>query len=117
MYSATATIMDKTIDSLLTDAVIERTAEVLAELEPANMPNGLVPGDLTNVHSMNQWFGSTAGPFGGIGGAAMTVFRLTVIYSPEIMLLFVNDRFYGVSAYRSELLAQIDCEKFFRITV
>lgn len=117
MRSAKTTVIDESIHSLLTGAVIERTAEVLAEHANANIPNGFVPGDLTSVHSVNQWFGSTAGPFGGVGGAAMTVFRLTVIYSPEIMLLFANDRFYGVSGYRPELLSQIDSEEFLRIAM
>lgn len=117
MRSAGTTAIDGSIHSLLTGAVLERTAEVLAEHEGADIPNGFVPGHLTSVHSANQWFGSTAGPFGGVGGAAMTVFRLTVIYSPEIMLLFANDRFYGVSAYRPELLNRIDPGEFLRIAV
>lgn len=117
MRSAKTTVIDESIHSLLTGAVIERTAEVLAEHEGGSIPNGFSPGDLTCVHSVNQWFGSTAGPFGGVGGAAMTVFRLTVVYSSEIMLLFANDRFYGVSGYRPELLAQIDPGEFLRIVV
>ncbi|WP_422758909.1 hypothetical protein [Paenarthrobacter sp. C1] len=117
MRSAKTTFIDETIDALLTPAVLEGTAEVLAELEPANVPNGFDPSALTSVRSVNQWFGSTAGPFGGVGGAAMTVFRLTVIYSPEIMLLFANDRFYGVAGYRPELLEEIDSAEFLRIPV
>ncbi len=115
MQSAITTAIDDCISSLLTDVVLERTAEVIAELEPANIPNGFVPSELTAVHSVNQWFGSTAGPFGGVGGAAMTVFRMTLIYSPEIVLLFANDRFYGVAAYAPELLREINPEHFLRI--
>ncbi|ACL42021.1 hypothetical protein Achl_4070 (plasmid) [Pseudarthrobacter chlorophenolicus A6] len=117
MNSAKTTIIDESINALLTPAVIERTAEVLAELEPDNLPNGFDPFALNSVYSVNSWFGSTAGPFGGVGGAAMTVFRLTVIFSPEIMLLFANDRFYGVAGFRAELLGELDPDQFLRITV
>ncbi|QOT19385.1 hypothetical protein [Paenarthrobacter sp. YJN-5] len=117
MRSAKTTLVDETIDALLTPTVLERTAEVLAELEPANLPNGFDPSALTSVRSVNQWFGSTAGPFGGVGGAAMTVFRLTVIYSPEVMFLFANDRFYGVAGYSQELVEEINPEQFLRIPV
>ncbi|MET4144258.1 hypothetical protein [Arthrobacter sp. UYCo732] len=117
MRSAKTTLIDDTIDTLLNPAVLERTAEVLFELEPVNIPNGFDPSALTNLHSVNRLFGSTAGHFGGIGGAAMTVFRLTVVYSPEIMLLFANDRFYGVAGYRPELLTEVDAKQFLRIPV
>ena len=47
--------------------------------------------------------GSTAGPFGGVGGAARTWFRMTVLHSDDAMLLLAStqfsDQFYGAAPF------------------
>ncbi|WP_427007076.1 hypothetical protein [Pseudarthrobacter sp. H2] len=69
-----------------------------------------------SVASWETWYGSTAGPFPGVGGAAMTLFRLTVLHSDTAMLLFANEQFYGAALYDAEVLTSrnVDAFYFFR---
>ncbi|GAA4034938.1 hypothetical protein GCM10023063_19010 [Arthrobacter methylotrophus] len=91
------------IDRLLTPEVMAAVDPVLAALglEAAERERESFVDCLTWI----QMFGSTAGPFHGIGGAAMTHFRLTVVHSPAAMILFANNerfgpaRLYGVAKY------------------
>lgn len=69
-----------------------------------------------SVTSWEIWYGSTAGPFPGIGGAAMTWFRMTALHSEDAMLLFAStkfsDQFYGAAPFNAEALAARDVEAF-----
>lgn len=85
------------IDALLTDEVEARVMEALAAGVPGVRKHAFVRGALTRVHSVLALYGSTAGPFGGVGGAAMTTFRMTVIYSPDLAILFAGGRLYGIA--------------------
>ncbi len=72
----------------------------------------------SEVTSWTTMFGSTTGPFGGIGGAAMTNFLLTVVYSPAVMILFATNerygppRLFGVAAYDESILERRDWQAF-----
>jgi hypothetical protein len=63
------------------------TAEVMAAVDPALEGLGIEAPEraresFTGYLSWVQPFGSTAGPFEGIGGAAVTDFRLTMGSTP-----------------------------------
>lgn len=66
--------------------------------------------------SWETWYGSTAGPFHGVGGAAMTWFRMTVLHSETAMLLFAStgfsDQFYGAAPFDTNVLAARTVEAF-----
>lgn len=60
------------------------------------------PTEFIAIVSERRIFGSTAGPFGGVGGAAMTWFTLTCIASKDTMILFAgrsSDRLFGVAPF------------------
>jgi hypothetical protein len=69
-----------------------------------------------NVASWKTWYGSTAGPFPGVGGAAMTWFRMTILHSDTAMLLFAStqfgDQFYGAAPFDPAILAAPTVEAF-----
>lgn len=52
------------------------------------------------------WYGSTSGPWGGIGGAAMTRFTMTLLTFPEGYVVFADRQRMGRcrDAYVEELL-------------
>lgn len=61
-------------------------------------------------------YGSTAGPFPGVGGAALTWFRMTILHSDTAMLLFAStqftDQFYGAAPFDPAILAAPTVEAF-----
>lgn len=113
------TLTDQLIEGLLSDRLAERASQAILLLEEAGrIPAG--PG-LESFRSAVSWetlYGSTAGPFGGIGGAAMTWFRMTVLHSDTAMLLFAStqfgDQFYGAAPYNPHALAARNVEAFDR---
>lgn len=92
-------LKERLIRGILTPDVQEKvTAALAAHGLPAFRAE-----DFTGIESWTSMFGSTAGPYGGIGGAAMTSFRFVVISSKDSMVLFADDerrlagRLYGVA--------------------
>ncbi|HEX9227533.1 MAG TPA: hypothetical protein VF885_12895 [Arthrobacter sp.] len=107
------TITDQLIAELL-GTHPESVLRALARLEDA----GRVQEDTTGLgsfRSVTSWetlYGSTAGPFPGVGGAAMTWFRMTALHSETAMLLFANDQFYGAAPYDAAALTGKNVEAF-----
>ena len=62
----------------------------------------LLPDDVAeqvvDVRSEMVLYGSNAGPFPGISGAAMTYFQVTAITLPGHLLVFADDRLLGWEA-------------------
>lgn len=52
-------------------------------------------GSVREVRSESVWYGSTAGPFGGIGGAAMSQFQMTLVVTGERVYVFADERLWG----------------------
>lgn len=101
------------ITDLMAGPVLETVALAVRDMDQTGiLPGGFDFDKLTSVHSMDQWFGSTAGPFPGIGGAAMTKFRLTILYSEDIMVLFANDRLYGVAPFDADAMLHGSVDHF-----
>ena len=71
------------------------TAKVLEYLAPAGAPT--VREDDLIWHSWPQMFGSTIGPWNGFGGAAMTLFQVTVAVDRghQFVLVFVGSDLYA----------------------
>lgn len=107
------------------------TPEVMAAVDPALAGLGLdAPSrDRATFSECVTWvtmFGSTAGPFGGVGCAAMTTFRLTVVHSPVAMILFAANerqaqalsrriRLFGIAQYAPAVLEDKDWTAFSKI--
>lgn len=102
------------IDALLTDEVEARVMEALAAGVPG-VREPFVREALTGLHSTLRLYGSTAGPFGGIGGAAMTTFRMTVVYSPDLAILFAGGRLYGIASPAGVDLGLLNPDEFTRV--
>lgn len=100
------------IDDLMTNPVSQRVSEACLELEAHGALHGFDLDDLSSLHSVPRLFGSTAGPFKGIGGAAMTWYQLTAVYSDKIIVLFANDRLYGVAPFNAEVLVSLNPDDF-----
>ena len=51
---------------------------------------------IESFHVFQQTWGSTAGPFGGMGGAAMTEFNVCMVWSPPLNTwrCYVGPRLY-----------------------
>jgi hypothetical protein len=102
------------IAELLTPDAEARVSAALAAQGLGVFDRGL----FTGVTSWTTMFGSTTGPFHGIGGAAMTSFLLTVVYSPAAMILFARNqrygppRLFGVAAYAESVLERRDWTTF-----
>ncbi|MBG0738625.1 hypothetical protein IV500_04215 [Paeniglutamicibacter antarcticus] len=47
------------------------------------------------AYSRPTMFGSTAGPWGGIGGAAMTTFQITMLVQGNLAVVFVDEKPFG----------------------
>lgn len=117
------TITDQLIDELLGGRHADAAHQSLIALENS----GLIPKGATglavfrSVVSWETWYGSTSGPFGGVGGAAMTLFRMTALHSDDAMLLFAStpfsDQFYGAAPFNAEVLAERNVNAFTRPTV
>ena len=99
------------------------TPEVMASVDPALAGLGIATPErtretFTGCLTWVTMFGSTTGPFKGIGGAAMTTFRLTVVHSPAAMILFaVNERrgeprLFGIAPYSPVVLEDRDWTAF-----
>lgn len=74
---------------------------------------------MKSLRSSASWetlYGSTAGPFPGVGGAALTWFRMTILHSDTAMLLFAStqftDQFYGAAPFDPAILAAPTVEAF-----
>lgn len=67
--------------------------------QPSFIAVGLVgpqaASSYANVESKTVLYGSTAGPFDGIGGAAMTQFTITRMTAGNHEVYFADDRFLG----------------------
>lgn len=85
------------IRRLLTPQVLEEAGKGFRELKLLHGP--LDPSPFTDVESWAEIFGSTTGPWGGIGGAAMTTFRMTMVRSRGLAILFAGDNLFGVAEY------------------
>jgi hypothetical protein len=85
------------IRRLLTPQVLEEAGKGFRELKLLH--GNLDPSPFTDVESWAEIFGSTAGPWGGVGGAAMTTFRMTMVRSRGLAILFAGDKLYGVAEY------------------
>lgn len=99
------------------------TPEVMSHVDPAPAELGLEAPerDRESFSECLTWvtmFDSTTGPFKGVGGAAMTDFRLTVVHSPAAMLLFASHerhrlaRLFGVATYNESVLVARDWTAF-----
>lgn len=86
------------------------TPQVLAEAGKAFRELKLLPtaeldaSPFTDVESWAELFGSTTGPWGGIGGAAMTTYRMTMVRSRGLAILFAGDKLYGVAEYNPKTI-------------
>ena len=103
------------IDALLTEDVEARVMEALAAGVPGVREHAFAREALTGLHSTLRLYGSTAGPFGGIGGAAMTTFRMTAIYSPDLAILFAGGRLYGIASPAGVDLGLLNPDEFTRV--
>lgn len=111
------TLTDQLAEELLNGNYAADIVEALNLLEAAGrIPSGTRLAAFRNVASWETMYGSTTGPFGGIGGAAMTMFRMTILHSDTAMLLFAGtasgDRFYGAAPFDSAVLAAPKVEDF-----
>jgi hypothetical protein len=106
----------KLIAQILTPEV---QGKVAAALAAQGLPEFRVE-DFTGIDSWTSLFGSTTGPYGGIGGAAITNFRLVVISSAESMVLFADKegfpvgRLYGVAPFDRAIIEARNRELFTR---
>jgi len=50
---------------------------------------------VVGVRVESCWYGSTAGPFGGIGGSAMTEFTMTEIILPDRSIVYADKQRMG----------------------
>lgn len=81
---------------------------------------GINQGDFTGSLTWETLYGSTAGPFGGVGGAMMTHFTLTMVWSMETMILFAgstrsgNMSLYGTAPTDLGVIASKDVDAFTR---
>lgn len=82
---------------LLTPQVLAEAGKGFQELKLLH--GGLDPEPFTDVESWAEMFGSTSGPWGGVGGAAMTTFRMTMVRSRGLAILFAGDKLFGVAEY------------------
>lgn len=117
----------KALTEQLIDELLAGHADVAHQSLIALENSGLIPKGATglavfrSVVSWETWYGSTSGPFGGIGGAAMTMFRMTALHSDDAMLLFAStpfsDQFYGAAPFNAEVLSERNINAFTRPTV
>ena len=82
---------------LLTPQVLKEAGKGFQELKLLH--GSLDPEPFTDVESWAEMFGSTSGPWGGVGGAAMTTFRMTMVRSRGLAILFAGDKLFGVAEY------------------
>lgn len=85
------------IRRLLTPQVLAEAGRGFRELRL--LPGELDPAPFTDVESWAELFSSTSGPWGGIGGAAMTTYRMTMVRSRGLAILFAGDKLFGVAEY------------------
>lgn len=48
-----------------------------------------------DVRSETVWYGTTAGPFGGIGGSAMSQFQMTLLVTDDHVFVFADETLWG----------------------
>jgi hypothetical protein len=111
------TLTDQLIAELLTGHADDAHQALIVLEDTGRIPSGATGlAAFRNVASWETWYGSTAGPFPGVGGAAMTMFRLTALHSDDAMLLFAStersNQFYGAAPYDREALASHNVEAF-----
>lgn len=70
-----------------------RLPGMLGHLE--EIPGGAAILSNSQVHSETVLYGSSAGPFGGIGCAAMTSFQMTLIKRGNLCVIFADERPFG----------------------
>ncbi|MCU1510461.1 MAG: hypothetical protein JWO34_301 [Arthrobacter sp.] len=114
-------LTDQLIDALLNGRYAENVSKALFLLEEADrIPAGTDLKNFRNVASWETWYGSTAGPFPGVGGAAMTWFRMRILHSDTALLLFAGtqfgDQFYGAAPFDAAILAAPKVEDFDLVT-
>jgi hypothetical protein len=117
MLMPSALTLTDSLITQLTTTHAEKALRAITLLEKAErIPDGTVLPDFRSVLSWETWYGTTAGPFPGMGGAAMTWFRMTVLISEHAMLLFasnqVGDRFYGAAPFDAAVIAAPTVEAF-----
>ncbi|WP_026535768.1 hypothetical protein [Arthrobacter sp. H14] len=82
------------IRQLLTAKVQSAAAPVLSEMQL-----GFRPEEFSSLQSWPELCATSAGPFEGIGTAVPTWVQWTVIYSLDAMIVFADDRLYGIGLY------------------
>lgn len=100
------------IRRLLTPQVLAEAGKGFRELKLLRAELDASP--FTDVESWAEMFGSTAGPWGGIGGAAMTTFRMTMVRSRGLAILFAGDKLFGVAEYNPKLIDARYTENYHR---
>lgn len=90
------------IRRLLTEQVLDEAGKGFREL--GLIQSGLDPAPFSDVESWVELFGSTSGPWGGMGGAAMTTFRMTMVRSRGLAILFAGDKLFGVAEYNPKTI-------------
>lgn len=76
--------------------VSEQLKEVFGQ-EPNTRHWGLT------VTSFTVQYPSTSGPYGGLGGAALSDFQMTAIMGTDFLVVFADDRLYTVSVDTEEI--------------
>lgn len=66
---------------------------ILAERSKLNIDNSFFNSDDLSYYSFPKIYGSTSGPFGGIGGAAMTTFQIEAYSDGIITCYYCGNRF------------------------
>lgn len=111
------------VDAKLIDQLL--TPEVMSAVNPALASLGIEPQGREQFSEGIAWihiFGSTAGPFGGVGCAAITNFRMTAVHSPAAMILFANNerydqaRLYGFAPFDAGALQGQDWRAFIPVS-
>jgi hypothetical protein len=104
---------------LIAEILTPDVRRVVAAAVAQGLPDFRV-ADFTEIDSWTTMYGSTTGPYGGIGGAAMTNFRLAVISSKDSMVLFADNeqrlvgRLYGVAPLDRDAIENHNVEAFTR---
>lgn len=106
-------LIDQVIDQLLTVRIVDVIKEAMRGL--GQLEDAFDTDEFRLVHSWVQMYNSVNGPFGGIGAAALTDFRMTVIYSRQLMVLFANDRLYGFAPFSRDVLQHRRIDAFTRV--
>ena len=84
------------VDAMIAEAVRRIVTKDFGESMTPDILEAYIEDEIhgVTVQSWGQAFGSTAGPWGGIGGQAMTGFRVTAILVGHTMACYVGGRHF-----------------------